>query len=67
MRVVIEFETDNAAFENNFTDEVEGVLQRAIIRVLRRVQVDEESEINEGSDALHDTNGNSIGRVRLSK
>lgn len=59
-KVRIEFDTDNAAFEDDFNDECFRVLERAylLITVHHRRAPNEPDD-----DVLHDTNGNRIGKV----
>ena len=58
MDIKIEFNTDNAAFEDNFITEVERVLNRARAAVYVYASTD-------GVETLLDTNGNVIGKVTV--
>jgi hypothetical protein len=61
MKITIEFDTDNAAFEDNFLMEVTKTLQQA-----KGVIID--SENNTGiRRPLKDTNGNRVGVIDITK
>jgi hypothetical protein len=60
MKIVIEFDTDNAAFEDNFLMEVTKAVQQAKAAII-------DSENNTGiRRPIKDTNGNRIGVVSIS-
>jgi hypothetical protein len=60
MKIVIEFDTNNAAFENNFLMEVTKAIQQAKSAII-------DSENNTGiRRPIKDTNGNRIGVVDIS-
>ena len=60
MKIVIEFDTDNAAFEDNFLMEVTKAVQQAKAAII-------DSENNtEIRRPIKDTNGNRIGVVNIS-
>jgi hypothetical protein len=64
MTVEIEFDTDNAAFEDNFEDELARVLRQVRWKVAaQRVRAAALCEHSESVDVLLDGNGNTIGRV----
>ena len=61
MKIVIEFDTDNAAFEDNFLMEVTKTLQQAKGAII-------DSENNTGiRRPLKDTNGNRVGVIDITK
>jgi hypothetical protein len=60
MKIVIEFDTNNAAFENNFLMQVTKAIQQAKSAII-------DSENNTGiRRPIKDTNGNRIGVVDIS-
>ena len=60
MKIVIEFDTNNAAFENNFLMQVTKAIQQAKGAII-------DSENNTGiRRPIKDTNGNRIGVVNIS-
>lgn len=60
MKIVIEFDTNNAAFENNFLMEVTKAVQQAKAAII-------DSENNTGiRRPIKDTNGSRIGVVNIS-
>ena len=60
MKIVIEFDTNNAAFKNNFLMEVTKAIQQAKSAII-------DSENNTGiRRPIKDTNGNRIGVVNIS-
>jgi len=59
MRVVIEFDCDNASFEDYPRGEIRSVIDKAMVKIMR--QLDDPSE----SDVLMDSNGNRVGTARL--
>ena len=60
MKIAIEFDTDNAAFEDDFMLEVTKTLQQAKGAII-------DSENNTGiRRPLKDTNGNRIGVINIS-
>ena len=60
MKIVIEFDTDNAAFEYNFLMEVTKAVQQAKAAII-------DSENNtQIRRPIKDTNGNRIGVVNIS-
>lgn len=60
MKIVIEFDTNNAAFEDNFLMEVTKTLQQAKSAII-------DSENNTGiRRPIKDTNGNRIGVINIS-
>lgn len=60
MKIVIEFDTDNAAFEDNFLMEVTKAVQQAKSAII-------DSENNtQIRRPIKDTNGNRIGVVNIS-
>lgn len=59
MKITIEFDTDNAAFEDNFGSEVNFVVGQA------RRAVDYCSDVGDRYN-LRDSYGNTIGEVRFS-
>jgi hypothetical protein len=60
MKITIEFDTDNAAFEDDFMLEVTKTLQQAKGAII-------DSENNTGiRRPLKDTNGNRIGVINIS-
>jgi|TARA_R110000868_G_scaffold65437_2_gene195770 hypothetical protein len=60
MKIVIEFDTDNAAFEDNFLMEVTKAVQQAKAAII-------DSENNtQIRRPIKDTNGNRIGVVNIS-
>ena len=61
MRITIQFNTDNAAFED-FDGEVDAMLERAK-RVIYRMAYASYEPMSETS--LRDTNGNTVGKVTL--
>jgi len=60
MKVVVEFETLNAAFEDDFEGEVESVLEQAKDEIL----LCRDNNIR-GSGVLRDVNGNTVGTVSV--
>jgi hypothetical protein len=61
MKITIEFDTDNAAFEDNFLMEVTKTLQQAKGAII-------DSENNTGiRRPLKDTNGNRVGVIDITK
>ena len=60
MKITIEFATDNAAFVDEFRDEVRRVLKRAVTFVLLRA-----IEGGETQHKLYDSNGNAVGNVTV--
>lgn len=69
MRVTIEFETDNTAFSDDFTAELNHVLYSAEMKIWaqRRRKPATVCTALESIDKLLDTNGNTIGTVRIEK
>jgi hypothetical protein len=69
MKITIEFETDNAAFEGElFGGELKKVLNQARLKVLRqRHRPPALCEHLESMDKLLDTNGNTVGTVEVKK
>lgn len=71
MKVVIEFECDNAAFskeEGGFEAELNCVMDQAYQKVVNQAQRPEAlCTHSEADDVLLDNNGNVIGTVRLVK
>jgi len=60
MKIVIKFDTNNAAFEDNFLMEVTKAIQQAKGAII-------DSENNTGiRRPIRDTNGNRIGVVNIS-
>ena len=60
MKIVIKFDTNNAAFENNFLMQVTKAIQQAKSAII-------DSENNTGiRRPIKDTNGNRIGVVNIS-
>jgi len=60
MKIVIEFDTNNAAFENNFLMQVTKAIQQAKAAII-------DSENNtQIRRPIKDTNGNRIGVVNIS-
>jgi hypothetical protein len=60
MKIVIEFDTNNATFEDNFLMEVTKAIQQAKAAII-------DSENNTGiRRPIKDTNGNRIGVVNIS-
>jgi len=55
MKITIQFETDNAAFEDDASREVDQIMEAVSLAVLMGV--------NEG--AVRDTNGNTIGKFTV--
>ncbi len=64
MKVIIEFDTDNAAFENDWTGEITELLVKSRL-VLSQHGQPEEGKSFEIIGRLLDTNGNSVGHVRI--
>lgn len=62
MKITIEFDTDNAAFEDGFAPEVARVIARATTKIINHAETSEPGD----SEWLHDTNGNRVGEVRFS-
>ena len=60
MKIVIEFDTNNAAFENNFLMEVTKAIQQA-----KGAIIDSENN-TQIRRPIKDTNGNRIGVVNIS-
>ena len=60
MKIVIEFDTNNAAFENNFLMEVTKAIQQA-----KGAIIDSENN-TQIRRPIKDTNGNRIGVVDIS-
>lgn len=56
MKITIVFDTDNAAFEDDFAREIRAILIQAKHRIFEQLK---------GSDKLLDTNGNTVGRVSI--
>ena len=71
MKLLIEVHMDNAAFED--TREINRILEQAALRVHRAMEDPramnwEEMEVGEHCESnLLDTNGNTVGSVRLVK
>ena len=64
MNVEIEFDTDNAAFEEGFEEELDFVFRQARWKVIaQREREPALCEHPESVDVLLDGNGNKIGRV----
>lgn len=53
MRILIEFNADNAAFVDNFEDEIQKIMKQATEYLVDKRNV----------ETLHDSNGNKIGTV----
>jgi len=64
MKITVEFDTDNAAFEDNFSTEVELVMERAklLVKAVAHKHREDPSLVGEHRP-LFDTNGNGIGKV----
>ena len=62
MKVRIEFETDNAAFEDDFDGEVAFVFERARAHTLETLTHGRPTE-----HPLRDSNGNTIGKVEVTE
>jgi len=64
MKITVEFDTDNAAFEDNFSAEVEAVMERAkfLVKAVAHKHREDPSNVGEYR-RLYDTNGNGIGKV----
>ena len=56
MKIVIEYKTDNAAFEDNILGESTHILKK----VLEHIE-----DGNRGKYSLRDSNGNTVGFIRL--
>lgn len=68
MKVKIEFEVGNAAFEDDFHGELLLVLRQATAKVVQQLYRTECScTTPEAADILLDSNGNRIGTVALEK
>lgn len=68
MKVFIEFECDNADFEDSFEGALRCVLSSCITKVLKqRSRSASVCTAPEAADKLYDVNGNTIGYVRLLK
>ena len=67
MKVVIEFECENASFEDDFEDAVQHALSQACNKILAQHERTPATVCNtpEALDKLLDINGNTIGKVRL--
>ncbi len=64
MDIQIKFNTDNAAFEEDFLSEVGHILNRAYRKINANIQYDASGEPRlEDTLTLLDTNGNSIGTI----
>jgi hypothetical protein len=66
VKVYIEFDTDNACFEDNFEGSLMHVLTEAALKIPQQM-IREPSLCKhpESADILMDINGNTIGCVRL--
>lgn len=64
MKITVEFDTDNAAFEDNFSAEVQAVMERAklLVKCVAHKHREDPSLVGEHRP-LFDTNGNTIGKV----
>ncbi len=60
MKIKIEFDCDNAAFDGNLLSEVRDVMERAMSHI-----VNNEYYSGEDDSILRDTNGNTIGKVEV--
>ena len=67
MKVRIEFDTDNAAFEDGFGYELAKVLGQASDKVIRQMSRCDGCvcDAPERDDVLLDSNGNTVGTVRI--
>lgn len=66
MKVVIEIECDNAAFEDDFGAELSHILSTVPLRVLhQRHRPGSACDATEWSDKLLDSNGNTVGKVEV--
>ena len=67
MKIVIELETDNAAFEDDFRFELKQTLNQAFNKILsqRKRKPGCICKAPESIDKLLDTNGNTVGSVRV--
>lgn len=65
MKVIIEFETDNAAFADDIHGEIEQILEQAGTKVLMQMGRNHYVDAEGPSDKLIDTNGNTVGTVEL--
>jgi hypothetical protein len=64
MKIDIRFETDNAAFEDSFVDEVENVLRNSISCILD-AKSRKPDDFQKYSYTLRDSNGNKVGSVAI--
>lgn len=62
MKFKIEIEMDNAAFEDNPDAEVIRILESAIFQIKRRGDIGALD-----GRPLHDINGNTVGKIRVTK
>lgn len=65
MKITIELETDNAAFEDDFRFELKQILNQAFSKILsQKKRKPCKCTAPESIDKLLDTNGNTVGSVR---
>ncbi len=65
MKVYIEFDTDNACFEDNFEGSLTHVLAKAALKIQKHVVAYKRCVVlPEATDNLLDINGNTIGSVK---
>lgn len=63
MKVIIEFETDNASFADDLPGEVDRVLDDVAARLAARLNMPD--RITADSGRVSDSNGNTIGKWRF--
>jgi hypothetical protein len=69
MKIIIEFETDNAAFEDDFAAEVRAVLVQAKHKIFAQMGRPNGCKCTapEAVDKLLDVNGNTVGSVSIQR
>jgi hypothetical protein len=67
MKVIIVFDVENAAFEDNFAGEVGWILSQAVQKIIRQRERAPGCICTtpESDDVLIDCNGNRVGTVEL--
>jgi hypothetical protein len=68
MKITIEFDTDNAAFEDNPTLEVKELLEQASNKITGLVtHMEGYTFYTERTENLYASNGNSVGAVKVER
>lgn len=66
MKITVEFDTNNAAFEENPSLELREIMEHASHKAFRILSTS--MDLNgTGEERLHDSNGNTVGTVKEEK